>query len=84
MEVYRTDVTVEVGYSIQTPSGDWQKNKVALTSQVGPGYPSKEFLAFVLKSQVEDATAACNEQIQEIANKIVQQVQLGNNGNVGV
>lgn len=77
MEVYRTDMTVEIGYSIQTPSGDWIKNKVALTSQVGPGYPDKDFLSFVLKSQLSDATQACDEQIEEIARKIVEQVQHG-------
>lgn len=83
MEVYKTAVTCEIAYSVQTPSGDWTKSRVAITSEVGPGYPQKEFLAWVIKSQIADATQACDEQIETIANKIVEQLQPGGDGHVG-
>lgn len=76
-EVYRTEVECSIGFSIQSPDGSWEKSNVSIKSQVGPGYPEKEFLAYVIKSQMDDAVSACNEQIQTISSRIVKQVQDG-------
>lgn len=70
-EVYKTTVTCTIGYSIQSPDQSWEKSSVAISSEIGPGYPTKEFMTFVLKSQIEDTANACNEQIEEIAKRIV-------------
>ena len=82
-EVYKTQVTCEVGYSICMPSaspgspGDWVKNRVCISSDVGPGYPDATMMHSVLMQQINDATGACDEQIQQIANKIIAEVQGG-------
>lgn len=75
--VYKTSVTCSIGYSICAPGGDWTKSRVDITSDVGPGYPEASLMQAVLRQQMLDATAACEEQIEEIANKIVEQVQVG-------
>ena len=75
--VYKTNVTCEMGYSICDPSGNWEKSRVAISSDIGPGYPEANLMQAVLTQQLADATKACEEQIQAIANKIVEQVQVG-------
>ena len=75
--VYKTQVTCEMGFSICDPSGNWEKSRVAISSDVGPGYPEANLIQAVLSQQMSDATAACEEQIQRIANKIVEQVRIG-------
>lgn len=74
--VYKTNVTCEIGFSI-TDGTNWEKSRVAISSDVGPGYPEASLMQAVLRQQMLDATAACEEQIEEIANKIVEQVQVG-------
>lgn len=75
--VYKTTVTVSVGYSIQSPDQSWEKDNVTIASEIGPGYPEASLMQAVLMQQFNDATKACEEQIQMIANKIVEQVQVG-------
>ena len=70
MEVFKTYVTCEIGFSIADQNNNWSKSKVAISSEVGPGYPDKDFLAWVVQSQIADATNACNEQIEELAKRI--------------
>ena len=72
--VYKTNVTCEIGFSIQSPGGSWEKSRVCIASDVGPGYPEPELMAQVCKRQIEDATRACEEQIERIAGKILEQV----------
>ena len=73
--VYKTNVTCEIGFSI-TDGTNWEKSRVAISSDVGPGYPEFELMQAVLRQQMLDATKACEEQIENIANKIIQQVQV--------
>lgn len=75
--VYKTTVTCSVGYSIESPDHSWEKSNVTLASEIGPGYPEAELMQVVLRQQLDDATRACEEQIQTIANKIIEQVQVG-------
>ena len=76
--VYKTNVTCSIGFSIQDPSStNWEKSNVSISSDVGPGYPDPELMQLVLKQQMADATKACEEQIEMIANKIIEQVQVG-------
>ena len=75
--VYKTNVTCEIGFSIMSPDQSWEKSRVAISSDVGPGYPSPELISAVLSQQMLDATNACEEQIGRIASKIVEQVQVG-------
>ena len=75
--VYKTQVTCEMGFSICDPSGNWEKSRVAISSDVGPGYPEANLIQAVLSQQMLDATKACEEQIQRIADKIVEQVRVG-------
>lgn len=75
--VYKTQVTCELGFSIQSPDGSWEKSRVCIASDIGPGYPDPALMAQVCRQQMSDATSACNEQIEMIANKIIQQVRMG-------
>ena len=74
--VYKTNVTCELGFSICDPSQNWEKSRVAISSDIGPGYPEPELMQAVLRQQLSDATKACEEQIETIANKIIEQVQV--------
>lgn len=76
-EVYRTQVECSIGFSIQSPDGSWEKSNVSIRSDVGPGYPSPDMMAWVVKTQMDDAVKACNEQIMAISEKIVEQVSPG-------
>ena len=75
--VYKTNVTCEIGFSI-TDGTNWEKSRVAISSDVGPGYPEPPLIQAVLSQQMQDATRACEEQIGRIANRIVEQVRIGN------
>ena len=72
--VYKTNVTCEIGFSIQSPDGSWEKSRVCIASDVGPGYPQPELMAMVCRKQMEDASNACAEQIDMIAKKVVEQI----------
>lgn len=74
--VYKTEVCCSIGFSIQSPDGSWEKSNVSIKSDVGPGYPEAELMVYVAKMQMEDATRICNEQIEGIASKIVEQASL--------
>lgn len=74
-EVYRTEVACTIGFSICSPDGSWEKSSVSITSEVGPGYPTADFMSYVIKQQMDDATKGCNEQIESIAAKIVEEVK---------
>lgn len=74
-EVYKTEVTCSIGFSICSPDGSWEKSSVSISSEVGPGYPTPDFMTYVMKQQMEDATRGCNEQIQAIAEKIVKEAR---------
>lgn len=74
--VYKTEVSCSIGFSIQSPDGSWEKSNVSIKSDVGPGYPAPELMAYIAKMQMDDATKICNEQIESIASKIVEQVAL--------
>lgn len=74
-EVYKTNVRCEIGFSIQDQRGNWEKSTVSIASDIGPGYPEPMFLEQVLKQQIDDAANACNEQIENIAKKIVDVAQ---------
>lgn len=73
--VYKTNVTCEMGFSIESPDGSWEKSRVAISSDVGPGYPEVGLMQAVLKRQMDDAVKACETQISEIASKIVSEAQ---------
>ena len=75
--VYKTTVTCSIGYSIESPDKSWEKSNVSISSEIGPGYPEANLMQAVLNQQLNDATRACEEQIQTIANKIIEQVQVG-------
>lgn len=72
--IYKVSVECSIGFSIQAPSGDWEKSNVSIRSEVGPGYPEPKLMAWVLSNQMSDATRACQEQIDQITSKIVRQV----------
>jgi len=74
-QVYKTDVTCSIGFSICSPDGSWEKSSVSISSEVGPGYPTPEYMSYVLTQQMDDAVKACNKQIGEIANKIVEETR---------
>lgn len=74
--VYKTRVECSIGFSIQDASGNWEKSNVVIASDVGPGYPEPQLLSWVLKTQIDDATKACQEQIDNIANKIAHQITM--------
>lgn len=74
--VYKTEVSCSIGFSIQSPDGSWEKSNVSIKSDVGPGYPEPELMAYVAKMQMDDAVKICEEQIGSIAGKIVEQVAL--------
>ena len=71
--VYKTQVTCEIGFSVCVNGTDWEKSRVCIASDVGPGYPEPDLMAQVCKRQMADATSACSEQIDFIANKVIQQ-----------
>jgi hypothetical protein len=68
--VYRVDAEISVNFSIQSPAGDWVKKGVAMTAQIGPGYPTSEYLAAVMHQMNHDCEAVCEEEIDRIAEKI--------------
>lgn len=74
-EVYKTEVTCSIGFSICSPDGSWEKSSISISSECGPGYPTPDFMAYVMKNQMDDATRGCNEQIENIANKIVAETR---------
>lgn len=76
-EVYKTNVTCSIGFSIADPNNNWEKSNVSISSDIGPGYPEAEMMQSVLKCQMEDATKACEEQIEAIANKIIEKFSGG-------
>lgn len=77
-EVYKTIVTCEIGFSIASidprtgQQGAWEKSNVSISTESGPGYPSKEELSYMLSCQMNDAVDGCEEQLQTLANKIVE------------
>lgn len=73
--VLKTTVTCEVGFSVQTGSGDWEKSGVTVSSEVGPGYPSPQGMSALVRRQMDDAVAACNAQIEQIARKVIKEAQ---------
>ena len=74
-EVYRTEVTCSIGFSICSPDGSWEKSSVSIASEVGPGYPTPDFMSYVMRQQMDDAVSGCNRQIEEIARKIVEEAK---------
>lgn len=75
--VYKTNVTCTIGLSVQTPSGDWEKSGISISSDIGPGYPEASLMQVVLKQQMDDATRGAEEWIEAISNKIIEQVKVG-------
>lgn len=73
-KVYKTRCTVNIGFSIEQTDAagnhSWEKSGVAIETESGPGYPSKETLAYMMGVQMRDAVDACDEQISEIAARI--------------
>lgn len=74
--VYRVDAEISVNFSIQSPSGDWVKKGVAMTAQIGPGYPTQEFLAAVMHQMNRDCEAVCEDEIDRIAEKIANKAMI--------
>lgn len=74
--VYRVDAEITVNFSIQTPTGDWIKKGVGMTAQIGPGYPTREYLAAVLRQMNSDCEAVCDEEIDRLAEKIANKAVL--------
>ena len=70
-KVYKTTTTVSVGFSIQDENGNWVKSNVQIAAESGPGYPSKDEIGYMIAVQMQDACESCNDQIGEIAKKIV-------------
>lgn len=72
--VYKTHVTVNVGFSIESRNADgtanWEKSGVSIETESGPGYPSDEDMRFMLSSQMNDAVNGCNEEIGVIADRV--------------
>ena len=72
--VYRTHVTVSVGFSIEARGADgmsnWEKSGVSIETESGPGYPSADEMRFMLSSQMNDAVDGCNDQIGIIAERV--------------
>ena len=75
--VFKTTVTCSLGISVETPTKDWMKSNVSVSSEVGPGYPDAELMGVVLRQQMSDAERGCEEYIESLANKILQKVQAG-------
>lgn len=71
--VYKTNVTCSIGFSV-TDGENWEKSNVSISSDIGPGYPDASLMQVVLRQQMLDATRACEEQIEHIANKIIEKV----------
>lgn len=72
-QVFKSELTVEIGFSISTPDGKaWEKSNVSIKSHVGPGYPTKETMNAVLRRQMSDAVDACDRQIQELSRIVVE------------
>ena len=65
LQVYKTIVTIEVGCSVQTPDGDWEKFNASVGTEVGPGYPTAEFMNWCVKTQMNDACAAVQTAIND-------------------
>lgn len=74
-KVYKTRCTVNVGFSIEQTDAvgnhSWEKSGVSIETESGPGYPSKETLAYMMGVQMRDAVDACDEQIAEIAKRVI-------------
>ena len=75
--VYKTNVTCSLGLSIQSPDGSWEKANIQVSSDVGPGYPEPELMRYVMTRQMEDATKGCEKWIEDVANKIIEQIGVG-------
>jgi hypothetical protein len=72
--VYKTRVTVHIGFSIEARGADglsnWSKSGVSIETESGPGYPSQDEMQFMLSSQMADAVNGCNEEIGILAERI--------------
>lgn len=75
--VYKTNVTCSLGLSVESPDGSWEKANISISSDVGPGYPDAELMQAVMTQQMNDAVAGCDRWIEDIANKIIEQVKAG-------
>ena len=74
--VYKTTVTVEVGYSVQDQrTGDWVKPVVSIATEVGPGYPSPAMLGQLLRQQLSDAVSGCDDAIERMAQAVVEETR---------
>lgn len=69
--VYKVSVTCTMNYSIQSVDKSWEKSGVSITSEVGPGYPTPELMRSVMDRQMHDACDGCQQQIDEIAKRIM-------------
>ena len=74
-QTYRTHVTCSIGLSICDPSGSWEKSNISIETESGPGYPTAQQMQQLMQQQMSDAVAGANQQIEMIANKILQKVQ---------
>ena len=76
--VLSTRVTCQIGFSIQDPvSGNWEKSDVAISSEIGPGYPSPQTMRSVIRQQMGDAVSGCDEQIETLAKRVLEAAAKG-------
>lgn len=76
--VLSTRVTCQIGFSIQDPvSGNWEKSDVAISSEIGLGYPSPQTMRYVIRQQMGDAVSGCDEQIETLAKRILEAASKG-------
>lgn len=77
-EIYKTTVTCTIGFSIASidpktgQPAAWEKSSVSIATESGTGYPSKEELSYMLHCQMTDAVDGCEEQLNTLANKIIE------------
>ena len=71
-QVYKTVATVSIGFSVQDEVGDWTKSNVSISTESGPGYPSQDEIAYIMSVQMQDCVRACDEQIGQLAAKIIE------------
>jgi hypothetical protein len=68
--IFKTEVDASIGFSVQTPDGDWVKSNVRLCTHIGPGFPSDAMLSKVLTVQVSKAYEGSADQIALLVSKL--------------
>lgn len=69
-KVYKTVVTVDIGFSIQDSAGNWEKSNVSVGTESGPGYPTEQEMRHIIEVQMGDAVAGCDKIIDALVAEI--------------